>query len=154
MTITMMALAAVLLISWYWSRAGSTAPFVNAAGKTLPGSIAALERVMLGGVKQGMLIRVLDAANPILLYLHGGPGTSELGMVRVHNLAALEKHFTVVVWDQRGAGLSFAARKPESGMTVDQFIADTYELTQLLCRRFGQTKIFLVGHSWAVPWAR
>jgi hypothetical protein len=83
---------------------GSTAPIADAQGQPVPGSIAVLEKVMLGGVEQGLLIRGQNVANPVLLFLHGGPGTSELGMVRAYNIAPLEKHFTVVVWDQRGAG--------------------------------------------------
>jgi len=141
-------LLATLFAMLVWSRPPSTAPIADASGKPLPGSIACLERVMLGGVEQGLLIRGLSVANPVLLYLHGGPGTSELGMVRVHNIPVLEKHFTVAIWDQRGAGISYAAREPESGMTVEQFIADAHELTLLLCRRFQQPKIYLVGHSW------
>jgi len=148
MTIVGMVLAAVLTAGWFWLRSGSTAPFIDASGRLLPDSIASLERVMLDGVDQGMLIRGRNVANPVLLYLHGGPGTSELGMVRQHNMPTLEQHFTVVVWDQRGAGLSYAARNPRSGMTVEQFIADAHELTLLLCQRFQQPKIYLVGHSW------
>lgn len=142
------AVPAAALVAWGWSRRASTSAFKDASGKVVPGSIASLERVLLGGVEQSLLIRGIDLANPVLLYLHGGPGTSETGMVRQYNLPALERHFTVVVWDQRGAGRSFAARHPETGMTVEQFIADTYALTRLLCRRFGQDKIYLVGHSW------
>lgn len=142
------ALTAILLAAWRFLRPGVTALFIDASGKPLPDSIASLERLVLGGVDQGMLIRGINVANPVLLYLHGGPGTSELGMVRQHNMPALEQHFTVVIWDQRGAGMSCAARNPESGMTVEQFIADTHELTLLLCQRFRQPKIYLVGHSW------
>ena len=69
-------------------------------------------------------------------------------MVRAYNLPALEQHFTVVLWDQRGAGRSFAALEPESGMTVEQLVSDTHELSALLCRRFGQERIYLAGHSW------
>jgi pimeloyl-ACP methyl ester carboxylesterase len=127
---------------------GSTAPIVDAQGARLPGSVAVLEKVMLGGVEQSLLIRGRSVRNPVLLYLHGGPGTSELGMLRVHNIPALEAHFTVVVWDQRGAGRSYAAREPASGMNVEQFISDTHELTKLLCARFQQRKIYIVGHSW------
>jgi len=149
---TIFAIVAVLLttllVTVAWRRPPWTAPIVDAAGRPLPGSIASIEQVVLGGVEQRVLIRGHSIANPVLLYLHGGPGTSELGMVRQHNLPVLEQHFTVAVWDQRGAGLSFASRRPESGMTVEQFIADTHELTLLLCRRFKQPKIFLVGHSW------
>ena len=148
MTVLAIAFAVTLFATFVWSRRASTAPIKDAWGKTIPGSIAYLERFMLGGVEQGMLIRGINVDNPVLLYLHGGPGTSELGMVRQHNIPALEKHFTVVVWDQRGAGMSYAARSPESGMTVEQFIADVHELTLLLCQRFGKTKIYLVGHSW------
>ena len=131
-----------------WLRPARTAPITDARGRPVTGSIAVLEKVTIGGVEQSLLIRGLSVANPVLLYLHGGPGTSELGMVRVHNLAALEKHFTVVIWDQRGAGKSFGSRHPASGMTVEQFIADTRDVSAMLCRRFGQSKIFLVGHSW------
>jgi pimeloyl-ACP methyl ester carboxylesterase len=127
---------------------GSTSPITDARGRPLPGSIAALEMVTLGGVEQSLLIRGRNVANPVLLFLHGGPGTSELGLVRAYNLSALERHFTVVVWDQRGAGKSFAALRPVSGMTIEQLISDTRELTVLLCHRFAQQKIYLVGHSW------
>ena len=148
MRVLVIASIATLVAVLAWSRRGTTAPIMDASGKAIPGSIASLERVMLGRVEQGLLIRGVSVDNPVLLYLHGGPGTSELGMVRQHNIPALEKHFTVVVWDQRGAGMSYAAREPESGMTVEQFIADTHELTLLLCKRFEQPKIYLVGHSW------
>jgi pimeloyl-ACP methyl ester carboxylesterase len=127
---------------------GTTAPITDEWGRYVPGSVAELERVTLGGVPQGLLIRGRSAANPVLLFLHGGPGTSELGMLRTYNLPVLEQHFTVAVWDQRGAALSFAALEPESGMTVEQFIADTRELAAMLCQRFQQEKIYLAGHSW------
>ena len=127
---------------------GQTAPFLDARGNPMPGSIASLERVTLGGVPQSVVIRSQNVANPILLYLHGGPGTSELGMLRTYNLPSLEQRFTVAVWDQRGAAKSYSARHPVSGMTVEQLVADTGELVELLCRRFGHQKIYLVGHSW------
>jgi pimeloyl-ACP methyl ester carboxylesterase len=136
------ALLALLL------RPASTAPITDSDGRPVPGSVAALETVRLGGVEQHLLIRGWSTKNPVLLYLHGGPGTSELGMVRVHNCPVLEKHFTVVLWEQRGAGKSFAAIEPASGMTVEQLVADTCELAAWLCARFGQEKIYVAGHSW------
>ena len=139
---------AALWVFRCWRRPAYTASILDTEGRLLPRSVATLEQLWIGGVKQGVLVRGQNVSNPVLLYLHGGPGTSELGMLRQHNMPTLEKHFTVAVWDQRGAGISFAAGKPESGMTVEQFIADTHEVTLVLCERFQQPKIYLVGHSW------
>lgn len=127
---------------------GYTAPIIDAQGRIPKDSVASLERVTLGGVEQSILIRGCNVANPVLLYLHGGPGTSELGMLRTYNMPALEQRYTVVVWDQRGAAKSFAALEPSSGMTIEQLVSDAVELVELLCRRFDQEKVFLVGHSW------
>lgn len=127
---------------------GATTPIVDSHGQPVAGSIASLERVTFGGVTQSVLIRGVSTANPILLYLHGGPGTSELGVLRRYNLPVLERHFTVVVWDQRGAAKSYAALQPTAAMTIEQLVSDTHELVATLCRRFGQDKVFLVGHSW------
>jgi pimeloyl-ACP methyl ester carboxylesterase len=60
----------------------------------------------------------------------------------------LEDLFTVVWWDQRGAGLSYRSDIPASTMTVEQFIADTLTVTDYLRERFDQDKIYLLGHSW------
>ncbi len=59
----------------------------------------------------------------------------------------LEDHFTVAWWEQRGTGLSYHDIQPE-GMTAEQFVADTIEVTRYLLNRFGQEKIYLMGHSW------
>ncbi|MCB9737018.1 MAG: alpha/beta hydrolase [Deltaproteobacteria bacterium] len=128
---------------------GATKPITDGRSRTpVPGSVAVIEQVVLGGVAQSVVIRGRHRDAPVLLYLHGGPGTSELGMVRTYNMPALEERFLVVVWDQRGAAKSFAAREPAAGMTIAQLVADTCELADLLCRRFGQEKVYLVGHSW------
>lgn len=141
------ALLATLVVR-AWRRPGTTAPITGPGGRPLPGSVASLELLTLGGVPQSVLVRGRDVRNPVLLYLHGGPGTSELGMLRAHNLPALEGHFTVAVWDQRGAGRSYAARVPAEALTVEQLISDTRELAEALRRRFGQERIYLAGHSW------
>lgn len=140
-SVLLLGVLAALLIPAY------TKPILDRRGNPVPGSIASLEQITLGGVQQWILIRGVNTANPILLFLHGGPGTSEMGLVRNYN-SALEKHFTVVLWDQRGAGKSYAALHPQSEMTIEQFIADTHELSSLLCERFQRQKIFLAGHSW------
>ena len=126
---------------------GFTSLIKNEQGDQLFGSIASLEKVNLGGQQQWILIRGVDTTKPVILFLHGGPGTSNMCLLRQYT-TELEKHFTVVTWDQRGAGKSYKAINPHSSMTINQFVLDTGELTQNLCHRFNQKKIFLVGHSW------
>jgi len=112
-----------------------------------PQGIASLEAVTLGGVKQWILIRGQDRSNPVLLFLHGGPGSPEMPLEH-HFGPPLEEHFVVVHWDQRGAGKSWHPGLPKDSMTIEQFISDTHELVELLRKRFGQEKIYLMGHSW------
>jgi pimeloyl-ACP methyl ester carboxylesterase len=112
-----------------------------------PNGIASLEKVKLGGVEQWILIRGQDSSNPVLLFLHGGPGSPEMPLEH-HFGAGLEEHFVVVHWDQRGAGKSYSPRIPAETMTIEQFVSDTHELAELLRQRLGAEKTYLVGHSW------
>jgi pimeloyl-ACP methyl ester carboxylesterase len=105
------------------------------------------QRVQLGGLAQEVLVRGTDAGNPLLLILHGGPGFAEMPLFTTYN-ADLENHFLVAHWDQRGAGRSYAADIPADSMTLGQFIADGLELIDWLTERFGQDKVYLLGHSW------
>jgi pimeloyl-ACP methyl ester carboxylesterase len=124
----------------------STPPIVDAQGKVVPSSIASLEKVKIGGVDQWVLIRGKSVNNPVLLFLSGGPGGTELGWFRQIN-ADLENDFVVVIWEQRGAGKSYSA-SPYAEITVDRLVEDGVELSQLLMKRFQEQKIYLVGHSW------
>ncbi len=109
--------------------------------------VAALEKIDLGGMQQAVLMRGNDVSNPVLLWLHGGPGAAQMPVARHFN-GDLERNFVVVHWDQRGAGLSNPRDFDESSMSVEQFVADTHELTQYLKQRFNTDRIFLLGHSW------
>ncbi len=131
----------------FFACASTTPPIVDQAGVQVETGIAMFEKVILGGVEQTILIRTHDPANPVLLFLHGGPGSPETPIV-VHFNQELEKHFVVVNWDQRGAGKSFSKKIPEESFTIDQFVEDTHQLVIWLKQRFDQEKIFLVGHSW------
>ena len=93
------------------------------------------------------MLRGESLANPPLILLHGGPGFSETALFR-HFLAPLEKSFTVVYWDQRGACKSFERTIPRSSMTVEQFVADLDELVEAVRKRSGKEKVALFGHSW------
>ena len=113
-----------------------------------PGGISELEEITLGGLKQWIFIRGEDKNNPILIFLHGGPGASAPGMPTSRGLdAELIKHFTVVHWDQLGAGKSYDSDIPASSLTMDRFVEDCNELIDYLRKRFNVQKVFLVAHS-------
>ena len=124
-----------------------TPPILGQDGKALPNSIASLEKIKLGGVDQWLIIRGEDVNKPVLLFLSGGPGGSEAARVLRFN-QELEKHFVVVVWEQRGCGKSYPSLNPKSDLTIDQYASDIIELTNHLKERFNEEKIYLVGHSW------
>ena len=140
-------LLSVLTAYLYIGRNGSTPPFRTAAGLVDPASIAEMRRVRLGGVDQSIVIRGRDANAPILIWLHGGPGLDATGMWRHFN-GALEEHFVVVYWTQRGTGRSYATNISPASMRISQFVSDLDELITYLTLRFHQRKVVLVGHSW------
>lgn len=131
----------------YAGRYGTTPAFRDSSGAITAGSIATLERINLGGVEQSVLIRGRSTRAPILIWLHGGPGNDETGLLRYHN-AVLEEHFLVVYWTQRGTGRSYHSDIPPSSMTLGQFVADLDQLVGILNTRFGPQKIVLAAHSW------
>lgn len=124
-----------------------TPPFRGADGLALPGSIAEAAYRRLGGLDQWVMIRGERITNPPLILLHGGPGWSETAFFRHFN-APVEKAFTVVYWDQRGAGKSFDGGIPRSSMTVGQFLSDLDELVDAVRQRLGKDRVAIFGHSW------
>jgi pimeloyl-ACP methyl ester carboxylesterase len=126
---------------------GKTPPFRGPRGQLVSGSIAEIDYLQLGGLDQWVMIRGESLSNPPLILLHGGPGLSETVFFRRFN-AELEKSFTIVYWDQRGAGRSFDCKIPRSSMSVDQFLADLDELVDAVCKRLGKRKVAILGHSW------
>jgi len=150
MTALGVMLAAAILGGIVWLFAispGRPDPLSDARGNILPGSLSERVTVQVGGIPQSMLIQSVDPVNPVLLFLHGGPGMTEFFMEKEYP-TGLEKHFTMVWWEQRGAGMSFSSDIPPETMTMAQMIADTIEVADYLRERFGQDKILLFGHSW------
>lgn len=94
--------------------------------------------------KQNFLILSTESKNPVLLFVHGGPGSPDRPLVRKYN-SGLAKYFTLVCWDQRGSGLSFDDSVP---LTVDLMLSDLKEVVLFLLERFKKDKIYLAGHSW------
>ncbi|MCK5130307.1 MAG: alpha/beta hydrolase [Clostridiales bacterium] len=113
----------------------------------IDGGISEMRSIEIGGVRQTILLRGEDINNPILLYLHSGPGTTELIPFRKAH-QTLESHFTVVQWEQRGTGKSYSSAIDQSTMTISQLLSDAYEVTEYLKKEFGKEKVLLVGHSW------
>jgi len=129
-----------------WSP-GEPKPFLDKNGEVMAGSISEKIYVSINGVEQGMFIKSKNKANPVLLFLHGGPGMPEYYLTRSYP-TGLEDYFTVCYWEQRGAGLSYSSDILLETLTEEQLISDTLEVTDYLCRRFDQEKIYLMAHSW------
>ena len=138
---------ALIALSIGLARPASTAPIVDANGDQVAGSIAELTSVESNGHDLPMMIRGHSIENPVLLFLAGGPGGSELGAMRNH-LPQLEEYFTVVTWDQRGTGRAYDELDPGSALTLAGSIDDTIAVTNYLRERFGQDEIYLAGQSW------
>jgi pimeloyl-ACP methyl ester carboxylesterase len=150
MGITVVVLAAIaialagLLVMW---SSGKVRPVLNMDGRSFADGIAEKAYVNVNGTQQGMFLRSADTSHPVLLYLHGGPAMPTYFLERSYP-TGLEADFTVCWWEQRGAGLSYSADIPPETMTVEQIIVDTLAVTDYLRDRFGQDKIYLMGHSW------
>ncbi|MBE0655700.1 MAG: alpha/beta hydrolase [Bacteroidales bacterium] len=123
---------------------GKVEPFLDKNGNFMEGSISEKIRININGVEQGMFIQGKDSMNPVLLYLHGG---MPFYFLSKKYPAGLEDYFTVVWWEQRGSGMSYSANIPAESITLEQMISDTREVTDYLRMRFGQDKIYLMGHS-------
>lgn len=103
--------------------------------------------VTLGGTPQHVRIRGTRPDNPVLLFLHGGPGVCDRHWV-LQNQSGLADICTLVCYDQRGAGKSYSAEQGKQPMTLDLVVEDVRQLVEWLCNRFGQDKIYIEGHSW------
>lgn len=140
--VALVSLAAVVISQLYTS----TPPILDANGQPVPGSIATLEKVELNGSEQWISIRGHDVNKPVLLFLAGGPGGSQLVTER-RALGELEEHFVVVNWEQPGAGKSFDA-VDRSTLTPERYIEDGQVLALYLRERFDEDKIYVLGESW------
>jgi len=115
-----------------------------------PDGINTVEPVRIGGIDQWIEVRGQSVKNPILLFIHGGPGAAFIPIARIFQ-DPWEKYFTVVQWDQRGAGRTYSSSSEElqrRTMTMERMNADTLEMVNYLCHRFARDKIFVLGHSW------
>jgi len=146
-----MALFCTLAIST-WSHAASLSPneaFRDIRRIATKDGIEQQEMVALGGVPQWISIRSRHRNAPVLLVVHGGPGFT-LSPVSDYYLRDLEEFFTVVQWDQRGAGKSYRREDQQSlapTLTIDRLTRDTEELIELLRTRYQRDRVVLMAHS-------
>jgi pimeloyl-ACP methyl ester carboxylesterase len=141
---TLLAGLLVLLGALLVMSPGTPAPLLDAAKRPLPGSLSEKTYVDINGVRQGMFVKSKDVQHPVLLYLHGGMPDYFLTQ---RYPTGWEEAFTVVWWEQRGAGISYGAKMAPGTLTLEQLIADTLAVTHYLRQRFAQDKIYLMGHS-------
>ncbi len=123
-----------------------TAPFKDANGIRIKNSIAEIIDLEINGVEQRLVIRGKNLSNPILLHLHGGPGSPDRPFFNKDE--TLEDLFTVCYWEQRGAGASYHKTIPKKSMTLTQIVKDGKVVSEYLKERFHKNKIYLQGHSW------
>jgi pimeloyl-ACP methyl ester carboxylesterase len=115
-----------------------------------PNGVEELLPIQINDITQWISIRGRDRRNPILLFLHGGPGSPTMPAAYTFQ-SPWEDYFTVVQWDQRGAGKTYASNDPKalsSTITVEKMTSDAEEIVRYLQKRYDKKKIFLLGHSW------
>jgi pimeloyl-ACP methyl ester carboxylesterase len=115
-----------------------------------PSGIQESYKVRIGGVDQWLNVRGQDRSNPIILFIHGGPA-SPLTPTIWQFQRPLEEYFTVVNWDQRGAGKTYREASPDSmrdTIHIPRYVADAVEIAGYVERRYHQQKVILMAHSW------
>jgi pimeloyl-ACP methyl ester carboxylesterase len=132
------------------SRAEVTRIIDNTRRIVSPNGVDERVKLRIGGIDQWLSIRGRDRRNPILLFLHGGPAAVTMPASYTFQ-SPWEDFFTVVQWDQRGAGKTYAANTEQQmspGMTIEGMTDDAAQVVQYLRQHYGKQKIFLLGHSW------
>jgi proline iminopeptidase len=132
------------------SRAEAVAIIADARKIVTPDGVERLEAIRIGGIEQWVSARGADRRNPVLLHIHGGPGYISIPMSWWFS-RGWEEYFTVVQWDQRGAGKTHLLNDPATiapTLTRERMVADAEEMAQWAAKTFGKRKIFVTGHSW------
>ncbi|MED4531267.1 alpha/beta hydrolase [Metabacillus fastidiosus] len=109
-------------------------------------SISVLEQVEINGSSHEIMIRGNDKDNPVIIFVHGGPGNPEIPYaVKYQDL--LEADFTVVNYDQRASGKSYHFFEDYSNLSPDLLVEDLLAMTDYISERLGKEKVILIGHS-------
>ncbi len=143
--VTAFALVGIAVLVVALARPASTPALVGPTGKPIAGSVAELKKVRIADADLWLSIRGASPDLPVLLYLPGGPGQSDLGLSRAL-LGELTRDFLVVTVDARGIGKAYPSFDPDAA-TPERHVADTIAVTDYLRERFDEQKIFLFGES-------
>jgi proline iminopeptidase len=123
-------------------------PVRDQLGRLVPGHVAHIEYPDIGGVPQAVVLRGLSESLPLVLFVHGGPGTPETPML-LELVPELSEVAVLASWEQRGAGKSFARSKPApETLSIDQMTRDLLEVTEWLLHRYQRERLVLMAHSW------
>lgn len=141
-----LAVFLIIFIVLIFNSSGKVIPFTDNDGNQITASISEKISVNINGKKQGMFIKSKDKNNPVLLFVHGGPGMPEYAISREYPLV-LENLFTVCWWEQRGTGMSYSSELKPEELSFEKLIDDIIEVSNYLRKRFGQEKIYLMAHS-------
>lgn len=117
---------------------------------TTPNGINEEVIVEIGGINQYLYIRGQEKSNPVILILHGGPGSPLTPIIYTYQ-DGLEKDYTVVNWDQRNSGKTYYLNNPDEvydTLSMDRMLEDTKEIIEYLNKRYNKDKIIILGHSW------
>ena len=110
-------------------------------------SISALEQVEINGSSHEIMIRGNDKDNPVIIFVHGGPGCPEIPYADKYQ-DLLETNFTVVNYDQRASGKSYHFFEDYSNLSSDLLVEDLLAMTDYISERLGKEKVILIGHSY------
>lgn len=108
------------------------------------------EMVDIGGIKQSIYFRGENKDNPVILFLHGGPGSPETAFLHTFQYE-LEEDYTIVQWEQRNSGKTYYANNPEEvlkTLSFDTVLNDAWEVSQYVMDKLDKEKIIVLGHSW------
>jgi pimeloyl-ACP methyl ester carboxylesterase len=115
-----------------------------------PGGVQDAYKTRIGGIDQWISVRGQDRANPMILFVHGGPA-SPITPTAWQFQRPIEEYFTVANYDQRGAGKTYGENDPETvggTIRIDRYVDDAIEVAEHLRQRYGKQKLILMGHSW------
>ncbi len=115
-----------------------------------PGGVQETYKTKIGGIEQWINVRGQDRGNPLVLFVHGGPATPQMPSLWQFQ-RPLEEYFTMVNYDQRGAGKTLRESEPGAiaeTLRIQTFVDDAIEIAEHLRTRYGKQKLILMGHSW------